>query len=552
MELNAALVQAMTTRQSCMVQRLLQAGAAVPHHDQRYPLLFIALDLKEFTSFQMLLNHTPELVIRDTLHCASGSLFHAAVRAGNLDIVKQVADIFTGLALPLDTAESITGLTPLHIAVRWLSTKSSPIQWFSKDKSLKKRKQDKRAGLKDSNKRSGDVYGKRNDSNMEYDTSIVEFLLSKGASVNTVDKNGMTPLHEAAVIGYGPLVRMLLDYGADPSLVDNKQYIPWMYAIVFHRTSIISLLDERSDVTVCQTGGRSILHLACASGCLQSIKALLSKGMHLQSVSDEGLTPLMEAVRSQHLNCVLYLLEQESCDVNQVNNDTSALTVALQQLNKFNMHGHKVLTALKQAGADLNQRDSNRNTPLLSYFDNVYVRTWLMENGADVNILGKDFTSCIWIAANKSGQCATDAVTQLMNFNVDMRLADQVIVEDGVERTAFQCALMSRNVELCTLFINAGCRGHKLKTWLQSDSSKAFLSNMDDSMKLVIDRIERHVSKTRRLEDICRHAVLGSLGSTDVQSNIDGLPLPHLLKIQMKWPVYLKWKESCYKEGVDT
>ena len=554
-ELNAALVQAVTSRQPAMVQQLIQAGAAVPHHSQSYPLLFVALDLKEFESFQMLLSHTPETVIRDTLYSTSGSLFHAAVRSGNLDIVKQVAEIFVGLSLPLDTAECVARLTPLHIAVRWLSAKPGPVQWFSKDKSLKQRKQAKLAGnVKDSSKRKmpKDIYGGRNDSSMKFDTSIVEYILSKGANVNAADKNGRTPLHEAAIIGCEPLVRILLDYKADASIVDDKQHIPWMYAIIFHRDTIRSLLEERSDITTCHAiGGRSVLHLACASGCVESVKVLLSRGMDLCAVSDEGLTPLMEAVKHPNLNCVKYLLSQKDCDVNQSCNNATALSLALQELNSYNSQILKILSALKEVGADLNQCDASGNTLLLTYFDNEDVRNWLLENGANINVVGADVVTCLWLAVKKSGQEAVDIVSQLMNLNVNMYLADQVTVEDGTERTPFQHAVISGNHELCTLFLNAGCRGYKLKTWLQSDDGKEYLSNMHESMKPVIQRIEKHVFKPRRLEDTCRQAVLASLGSTEVERKIGCLPLPQLLKIQMKWPVFLQWKQACYNESVD-
>ncbi|XP_049616795.1 myotrophin [Syngnathus scovelli] len=58
-------------------------------------------------------------------------------------------------------------------------------------------------------------------------TSIVEFLLSKGADVNATDKHGLTPLIYACLEGHAACVKVLLEKGADKNLPapDGKKLV---------------------------------------------------------------------------------------------------------------------------------------------------------------------------------------------------------------------------------------------------------------------------------------------------------------------------------------
>jgi hypothetical protein len=56
---------------------------------------------------------------------------------------------------------------------------------------------------------------------------IVGFLLKKyGANVNTVDKDGRTPLHDAAESGGLPMVKLLVEYKANPNVEDDWGFTP--------------------------------------------------------------------------------------------------------------------------------------------------------------------------------------------------------------------------------------------------------------------------------------------------------------------------------------
>lgn len=59
-------------------------------------------------------------------------------------------------------------------------------------------------------------------SNFEYELDIIEQLLKLGANSNRADSNGDTPLHIAAKYGLIDKIKLLLEYGADKTLVNKE------------------------------------------------------------------------------------------------------------------------------------------------------------------------------------------------------------------------------------------------------------------------------------------------------------------------------------------
>ena len=58
---------------------------------------------------------------------------------------------------------------------------------------------------------------------------MVEVLLDHGAYINDPGGDhcdGITPLHDAAVNGQAEVVQLLLDHGADVTIVDKKVILP--------------------------------------------------------------------------------------------------------------------------------------------------------------------------------------------------------------------------------------------------------------------------------------------------------------------------------------
>ena len=80
------------------------------------------------------------------------------------------------------------------------------------------------------------------------DVETLRSLLTESRELtNAANTNGMTLLHYAAKVSTEPaVVQTLLEYGADPSLCDNKKQLPIHYAIHNRNTSAINVLLRRA------------------------------------------------------------------------------------------------------------------------------------------------------------------------------------------------------------------------------------------------------------------------------------------------------------------
>ena len=106
---------------------------------------------------------------------------------------------------------------------------------------------------------------------------VVEYLLSRGASLEINSNDGWSCLHTAAQLGLYEVVQCLVENGCD----------------VNYRNLI----------------GLNALHLAISRGHLQIVKYLMSNGVEIDSNSD-SYTPLHVASLIGRFDCVLFILKQ--------------------------------------------------------------------------------------------------------------------------------------------------------------------------------------------------------------------------------------------------
>jgi ankyrin repeat protein len=142
--------------------------------------------------------------------------------------------------------------------------------------------------------------------------SIVEFLLTTKAEVNSKDNAGSTSLHQAAAAEgqHSDLVELLLAHKADVDAADKNGLTPLHYAtLADNQDAVRSLLTHRANANVKDNKhGNTPLIIAVAKGNKKVAELLLAHGADVNLADNEG-TPLAWATRTGHAD-VADLLRQ--------------------------------------------------------------------------------------------------------------------------------------------------------------------------------------------------------------------------------------------------
>ena len=552
-QLDYSLLLAVTNQQPAIVEELLEAGANLHQYDQWYPIAFAALDLGDEDTFNVLFKRLSAEELQVGLQCHLGTLLHAAVRSGKLTIVQNVCALFKQNNINLNTTSNTDEVSPLHVAV-----KSVPMTLNVEfEKHLENCDADMDIEATVPNRKRGSSrldeeviisqFGNENTSSepilkekiMKHDLSILRFLLSKNMDINAQSANGRTPLHDAAYLGYLDEVTLLLKHGADPQIVDQSHQIPWMCALNNNHQQVMEILMAQSDIGKTRLNGKSLLHLACSSGSMSCTRLLVEKGADVTCTDNEGYTPFMEAINISHVAIVKYFIENTACDVNFICKDKYALGCALK--NNHHSKDHKeILDVLINAGANTNLKNSKGRTPIMEYFHSEESKLWLLDNGANINMVSEDGYTTLFAATELDSSYGADHVSKLIAMNVDIGLSDNVCEHN--QTTPLLQAIKNKNHELCKVLLNAGASRKLLKQWLQTNSAADMKS--DEDMVPVLARLELCAEMPLGLQDVARQAILRALGQGNVDIKIEQLAVPQLMRQFLSTDVYMRWNEA--------
>jgi len=199
------------------------------------------------------------------------------------------------------------------------------------------------------------------------DRELLAALLKKGARPNVVNKYGASPLAEAVKVANAEMVGMLLEVGADPNATNEDAQTPLMLAARTGDVELARLLVQHgADVNRREKyRDQSAVMWAAAEGHADMVAFLVSKRADLNvrarandwatQITSEprvqyrptgGLTPLLYAARAGCAGCV---------------------------------------SAMIEAGADVDRPDPDGMTPMMMALDNRYpgVARYLLDHGAN-------------------------------------------------------------------------------------------------------------------------------------------------------------------------
>ena len=244
------------------------------------------------------------------------------------------------------------------------------------------------------------------------DVETAQLLIDSGASVKAVTRNGgITPLIMAARNGSAAMVGLLLKAGADPNTADATGATALMHASLSGRAEAVTLLlDQGADVNAKERqNGQTALMFAAWENRSAVIKALAGKGADLtvttntvklaRETMDENGNPINQTVNDPDSIRGERRQAQAGDEppANQIMGGLTALLIAARDGQL------EAVQALIEAGANVNQVSAgDRSSPLVIAIANGHytVGKYLVERGADTNLVNIDGLSPLWATVN--------------------------------------------------------------------------------------------------------------------------------------------------------
>ena len=146
---------------------------------------------------------------------------------------------------------------------------------------------------------------------MKQYTVVEKMLESKRAAVDSVDKEGCTPLHCACKNGDLNMIEILLKGGTNIDQKDSSGKTPLHHACEKgHLIAVELLLENKASVDLADENGASPLHFACGLGHDAIVKILLKNNANKDDIDLIGQTPLHQACMGNHLSTIELLYSE--------------------------------------------------------------------------------------------------------------------------------------------------------------------------------------------------------------------------------------------------
>ncbi|CAG7733444.1 unnamed protein product, partial [Allacma fusca] len=146
--------------------------------------------------------------------------------------------------------------------------------------------------------------------------ALVDYLVSQGANLNTLNKDRRTPLHLAASRNAWKTMKTLIRLGADISLKD-KDNRNMLHIMVTHDGELDKILDHELSTLFIpiledqDKNGNTSLHYAAKRGHIKSVEKLLTLGASILTKNNDGQNVFHLACRYGRLNIIFQILKNE-------------------------------------------------------------------------------------------------------------------------------------------------------------------------------------------------------------------------------------------------
>lgn len=212
----------------------------------------------------------------------------------------------------------------------------------------------------------------------------IQYLYEKGASIKRFNKYGNDALRYAIQQKICDVAEFLINKEVDIHIPNHGGYTPLMLAAGSGVLPIIKILIEKGaeiNKRMNNTKSYTALMIAIKNGWLECVKELLNYDADATLLDNQGNSPIVLAAKKGRYDIVAYFLEQDH-DPNLTNNNADTGLMYASQKNY-----HRIVELLLKNNADVSKRNNQGKTAFLLAIDNGSYESaeCLIEYGADVN-----------------------------------------------------------------------------------------------------------------------------------------------------------------------
>jgi ankyrin repeat protein len=227
--------------------------------------------------------------------------------------------------------------------------------------------------------------------NDEATVELLHDLISAGAKINERDETGETALLNASAHCSVAVVKELIDAGARIDAKDESGNTALMSAAVNQDTQVIMLLVKAGlNVDAKNDDGESALAIAAREGAGENLIALIGAGASINLKQKDLDHALVSATNHEDLKLVRVLLKA-GASANAKDDDKTVLMIAAENGKP------EIIKVLVDAGAELDSVNDSGWTALMFANDVENVRV-LLNAGADMSIKNKDGLTALGMA----------------------------------------------------------------------------------------------------------------------------------------------------------
>jgi ankyrin repeat protein len=235
------------------------------------------------------------------------------------------------------------------------------------------------------------------------DRKVALAMIAEGANVNQAQVDGATPLHWAVYRVDRELVSALLRKGAKANVVSKYGASPLAEAVRVANVELVGmLLEAGADANMANEDGQTALMLAARTGNVPVAKLLVQHGADVNRREQyRDQSAVMWAAGQGHADMVAFLVAQKAdLTIRAKDNEwmtqfssepriqyrpTGGLTPLMYAARAGCMG---CVTAMVQAGADVERPNPDGMTPMMMALDNGFpaVAHYLLERGANPHV----------------------------------------------------------------------------------------------------------------------------------------------------------------------